>query len=420
MKIQRTIPPVAAPIDLKCLFHGLKGILSGRKYLSELGNEIREYFDVRHVFLVSSGKAALTIAFSALKSLAHCKDEVIVPAYTCFSVPSAIVRAGLKVIPCDMDSATFDFDYDRLEKIINANTLCIVSTHLFGIPADMDRIRGICRKRSLFVIDDAAQAMGGFYKGKKLGTLGDIGIFSLGRGKNVTCGSGGFIVTDSKLIARAIGIVYSSLEVPTRKESILEYLGFVALSLFIHPVLYWFPSGLSALKLGETFFYKDFPVKKMAGVNAALMTGWQRRLKYSNLFRRRNARYLAKALDIPALNNSSAYLLRLPLMTADMASRDAIYYLSKKTGTGISRMYPTPINEIGDIKDGLSEESYPQAKGISERLVTLPTHHLLTKKDRKAICDLISSVLCRDKTTACEYDGSMHETHFCVKEPKLS
>src|SRR5208283_2741797 len=135
MRIRRVIPPTAAPVDLQSLLFGLMGVGSGTRYLKRLENEIKDYFKVKHVFLFSSGKAALAIALRALKSMTPWKDEVIIPAYTCYSVPSAIIRAGLKIALCDLDPSCLDFDYDQLEKTINDKTLCIVPTHLFGIPA---------------------------------------------------------------------------------------------------------------------------------------------------------------------------------------------------------------------------------------------------------------------------------------------
>jgi perosamine synthetase len=152
MKIRRTIPPAAAMIGFRDLLCGMAGFLFGGKYLRDLEAGLKRYFGVRHIFLVSSGKAALTIILKALQSLSPKKREVLIPAYTCYSVPSAIVKAGLKVSLCDMNSATLDFDHALLADAINDTTLCIVPTHLFGIPADVERVKGMCRNRGIFVV----------------------------------------------------------------------------------------------------------------------------------------------------------------------------------------------------------------------------------------------------------------------------
>jgi len=110
------------------ILHGLAGVLYGKRYLNRLSEEFKDYFGVGSVFFVSSGRAALYLILQALKSLSP-KQQVVIPAYTCFSVPSAIVKAGLKVTLCDVDPETFDFDRNQLEKTIGQDTLCVIPTH---------------------------------------------------------------------------------------------------------------------------------------------------------------------------------------------------------------------------------------------------------------------------------------------------
>ncbi len=385
MRIRRVIPPAAAPVDLKSLFCGLIGTVYGTGYLKRLENEIKEYFKVKHVFLVSSGKAALAITLRALKTLTPGKDEVIIPAYTCYSVPSAIMRAGLKISPCDIDPSSLDFDYDQLEKTINDNTLCVVPTHLFGIPADMDTISSICRERSVFIVEDAAQAMGGTYKNKRLGTIGDVGLFSLGRGKNVTCGAGGIIITNSERIAYVIREASGSLMKPSLIGSIIEFLRVATQNILINPYLYWLPSGLPFLKLGETIFNKDFPEMGFSGMKAGLMRNWRKRLEKSNSIRKKNGEQLGKLLGLDRGKKESFPLLRLPVITKNNEERDIMYALSRFYGTGFSKMYPAPVHKIEEIMEQFTGKRFPVAEAISGRVLTVPTHELLSKKDGEKI-----------------------------------
>src|SRR5262249_7867001 len=115
MRVQRTIPPTAAPVQLRDILHGLAGLFFSERYFQKLEFEIKEYFGVKYVFFVSSGKCALTLILKALRDISHRKD-VIIPSYTCFSVPSAILKAGLDILLCDIENTTFDFDYDCLNK----------------------------------------------------------------------------------------------------------------------------------------------------------------------------------------------------------------------------------------------------------------------------------------------------------------
>lgn len=386
------LPPAAAPIPARCLLHGFLGLLAGERVLEQREAELRQYFGVKHVFLLSSGKAALTVILRSLKRLCPDRDEVLIPAYTCFSVPSAIVKAGLKVAICDIDPATFDFDDCLLEGAINNKTLCVVPDHLFGIPANMDRIIVLCRAKGVLIVEDASQAMGGRYRNQWLGTLGDVGFFSLGRGKNLTCGSGGIIITNSVSIAGRISEEYKCIEYPSLIETLKEYLKVVLLTLFIRPSLYWFPAGLPFLKLGETIFYRDFPIKRLSGMHAELLGNWQSRLSELNEVRRKSAIWFCNDLNLKKWNNRIPLYLRLPIIMQSRQLRDKILSLSQQKGLGVSTMYPTPINEIEEIKEFFIGTIFPMAKMVSERLMTIPTHPFVKQRDYEKITFLFNKL----------------------------
>jgi perosamine synthetase len=398
MRIRRTIPPTAAPVKPIDLVHGLIGLFRRGKRLEKLEENIKEYFKVRHVFCVSSGKAALMLILSALRDVSG-RRQVIIPAYTCFSVPSAIVKAGLEIVLCDIDSGTFDFNYTDLENAITNDTLCVVATHLFGIPADLERIEKLCRERKVFVVEDAAQAMGGQYKGRLLGTISDVSFYSLGRGKNITCGSGGIIVTNDDSIAAALMRQYVALEEPLFKEDVKNWLQTVLMSLFIQPPFYWFPAGMPLLKLGQTFFYKDFPIKKLSSGKAALLQNWQERLTESNRIRTQTATFFCERIPQNTRRADIPYL-RFPLLMDDRQMRDSIYTRSQQYGLGLSLMYPTPVNEIEELKTSFYGQVFPVAKRVAETVVTLPTHYLLSETDKQTICGLFTDSLASDSLTA--------------------
>jgi len=98
--------------------------------------EIQKHFGVTYACLVSSGTAALTMALIALRDLSE-RTDVIIPAFTCYSVPAAVLTAGLRPVLCDVEPSTFDFDYAQLATTLTDNTLSVVAHHLFGVPADI-------------------------------------------------------------------------------------------------------------------------------------------------------------------------------------------------------------------------------------------------------------------------------------------
>jgi perosamine synthetase len=395
MKIHRTIPPAAAPLKAADIIHGLGGFLNPRKYRNNLEQELRDYFQVKHVFPVSSGKAALTIILLALKALSPKKRQVLMPAYTCFSVPSAVVRSGLEVALCDMDVDTYDYNHHLLQHAVGPDTLCVISGNLFGIPSDIDRIVDVCRDKGIYVVEDAAQAMGcKNEKNRFIGTIADVGFYSLGRGKNITCGSGGIIITNSDVIASSVNTLYNQLTEPRFLENIQEFLKAILLGLFIRPSLYWFPAGLPFLKLGETFFYRDFPVERLSGMKAGMLKNWRRRLEEYNRKRKENTDFYRGVLQLESRSGlkSATALLRLPMMADNREMRDTIIASSYKKGLGISRMYPTPINCIEEIRNNFSGQEYPTARMLSECLFTVPIHPLLKERDRRTICELLGQL----------------------------
>src|SRR6056297_3542573 len=126
MRIGRTLPPAASPIGWHSLVCGLAGLLSGGAAKERFRDELRGYFAVRHCVMVSSGKAALTLILKSLHQLYPDRDEVLIPAYTCYSVPSAIVRAGLKVRLCDLAPDKLDFNHEQLRPLLdNSKLLCV-------------------------------------------------------------------------------------------------------------------------------------------------------------------------------------------------------------------------------------------------------------------------------------------------------
>ncbi len=400
MKVQRMVPPAAAPLKIRDLVQGLRGLLEPEKIRKNLKQELRDYFNVKHVFLVSSGKAALAMILLALKSLSPDRRQVLIPAYTCFSVPSAIVKAGLDVALCDMDPDHFDYNYKLLPDAVGMNTLCVVAGNLFGVPSDTSRIVDICKGKGIYVVEDAAQAMGGTRQNRLIGTIGDVGFFSLGRGKNITCGSGGIIVTNSDVIAAALDALYAQLPEPGFLENGGEFLKAIILALFIRPSLYWFPAGLPFLKLGETFFYRDFPVQRLSGMKAGMLKHWRRRLEEYNRARKANAEYYCKTLQ-KGINLqpesrreliAADALLRFPILADSREIRDDVISSLSKRGFGVSRMYPAPIHRIEEIKSAFSGQEYPAAQRLSDRLFTVPVHPLVSKRERSALCEELNGL----------------------------
>ncbi len=316
------------------------------------------------------------------------RAKVILPAYTCYSVPSAIVKAGLIPVPCDIARGTLDYDYARLQPMLGRDVLCALSVHLFGIPSDTHRLRNLCKPEGVFVVEDAAQAMGVQAGGEWLGTRADVGFFSLGRGKNITCGSGGIILTnDADISKRLAALVTAHAESIAADVRTLVELG--AMSMFISPRLYWFPAGIPALRLGETIFHPEFPIHALSDLQANLLEGWPARLAELNAVRRETGAFYRRSVAAAAGCEADVPYLRFPLIVGERAVRDRILQEGKELG--ISAMYPGSVGAIPEIRGLLSQHRFSEAERVATSLVTLPTHPLLTERDRRKICDLLNA-----------------------------
>jgi perosamine synthetase len=233
--------------------------------------------------------------------------------------------------------------------------------------------------------------MGVKSNGRALGTLGDVGIFSLGRGKNITCGSGGIVVTKSERIAEAIGREWRRLESPSVAEGLKGFAQLFLMTIFIRPGLYWIPAALPFLRLGQTIFPKDVTLKRLSGMHAGLLRNWRSRLRQSNRTRSRTATYFSERLSLTLADGPSHPYVRLPLFAATPRDRDRIHSLSEQRGLGLSLAYPTPINEIPEISRMFEGKHFPSARRVAEHILTIPTHHWLSEQDKRAIAECIET-----------------------------
>jgi dTDP-4-amino-4,6-dideoxygalactose transaminase len=174
--------------------------------VAQLEEQVARYCQAKHCVGVTSGSDALLIALMALD--VGPGDEVITTPYTFFATVGAIVRLGAKPVFVDIDPATFNIDAARIESKVTPRTKCIIPVHLFGQCADMDPIMAVAKKHGLSVIEDAAQAIGSEYRGRRAGSMGDVGCFSFFPSKNLGCfGDGGAVTTNDPALAERLSLL---------------------------------------------------------------------------------------------------------------------------------------------------------------------------------------------------------------------
>ena len=165
------------------------------KYVLSFEEAACKFYGKNYALAVNSGTGALATAMMALGIGPGC--EVIIPSFMWIATASTVVHQNAIPVICEIDNS-FCMDPEDLEKKITTRTKLILPVHIAGAPCNMDAIMDIAKRHSIHVLEDVAQANGGSFRGSKLGTFGDIGIFSLQTNKNITAGEGGLIITDDK------------------------------------------------------------------------------------------------------------------------------------------------------------------------------------------------------------------------------
>ncbi|HDK7155689.1 TPA: LegC family aminotransferase [Clostridium botulinum] len=187
-------------------------------YVNKFEYDFQKYINSKKAVVTMNGTAALELAFRTLGI--GVGDEVIVSSLTFISPVNTITYVGAEPVFVDVCRDTWVMDADKVEEMITPKTKAILPVHIYGHPADMDKIMKIAKKYNLYVIEDATESLGSLYKGKAVGTVGDIGCYSFNGNKLITTGAGGMLVTnDEKLGEKA---KYLS----TQTKTVLENGGF--------------------------------------------------------------------------------------------------------------------------------------------------------------------------------------------------
>jgi len=398
----RLIPPAGIPVSFSDIIKVVWSRYSSLDKKSVFPDIVKNISRSKHCWFVNSGRAANFIILKSLRELsANAKNEVVIPAYTCFSVPASIAKAGLKIRLAEINPETLDYDYEILGKADFSKTLTILPVNLFGIVSDWTRLRQIAKNKNVYLIDDSAQTLGMTYSGIKCGSLGDVGFFSFGRGKNLTTYSGGAIVTNDDKIAACINSnIRGLLSMGVFKELIV--LGeFIFYATMMRPWLYWIPDRLPFLGLGKTEYDEGFSVESLSRLQLAI--GPVIYNKFDKIVQTRTDNSSKLAMKISALGNyiipgwragANIPYIRLPILARNEVTRNKVIDKLRDMGIGASGMYPSTIREIPSVKKLLvnPDDNFPGAENVSRCLFTLPTHAYLKARDIENIIRCLKEV----------------------------
>ena len=356
-----------------------KWLTSGDKTI-EFENRFAEYLGLEVAgCAVSSGTAALHISLLACGIKAG--DEVIIPALTFVADINVVLMTGAVPVLADIKSSTdWNIDPEDVEKKITSKTKAVIAVHYAGWPCDMDELTEVCNHHDLWLIEDAAHAPGAVYKGKKCGTIGDMGCFSFFSNKNLSTGEGGMItsrqnrhISNARLL-RSHGMTRSTME--RYKGGSLSY------DVIIPGLNYRIDELKSALGMVQ--------LKKLDRNNSKRLSLVHDYVKHLSPIEKMTIPWK----NFPGDRQGSGHIF--PIMLSEAMNRNELMDFLKKNGIQTSIHYPG-FNEFSCFRNMF--KSFPEiAATVSSKMVTLPLYPGLSKENTEFICTKIAEFLDQRKT----------------------
>lgn len=377
-------------IDLKAQYESLAdklneatlGILSSANYIMgktvlDFEKEFANYIGVKHAISVGNGTDALVLALKAM-GIGN-GDEVITTPFTFFATAEAISAVGATPIFVDVDKETFNIDTTKIEEKITSKTKAIMPVHIFGQSADMDEINEIAKKHNLMVIEDACQAIGGKYKGRNIGSLGDVACFSFFPTKNLGCaGDGGMIVTDNDeiaIIARALR-THGSGENGQKAYNLLNNIE---------------EEVQKAEGANDTVYnplkYYNYLIgfnTRLDAIQAAILNVKIKEIDNWNAKRREIVKVYNEALQnndlvTPVAKDYNEHVYHMYILQSE--NREEVIEKLKEAGIATGVYYPVPLHLQKVYKNlGYKEGDMPVAEYLSHRTFAIPVYPELTEE----------------------------------------
>lgn len=347
------------------------GKLSGNgNYTKKCHSFFENKYGFSKVLLTTSGTDALEMA--ALLIDAKEGDEIIVPSYTFVSSALAFTRQGARIVFADSEANTPNLDVSKLEALLTPRTKAIVPVHYGGVAVDMDPLLQIAKKHNLFVIEDAAQAIDSYYKGKSLGSLGDLGCFSFHDTKNITAGEGGMLVINNPDFFKRAEILW---EKGTNRSEFFR--GEVNKYGWVDTGSSFLPSELNAALLFSQ-------LEKIEEIQKKRLHIWNTYYKGLKSLDEENLVHIQK---IPKYATNNAHMFYMVCNTPEERTQ-LIEYLKKDGIHAVFHYLSLHKSKYAQEHD-LDKANLPMSDYYTERLVRLPMYYSMSDEDVNRVIALI-------------------------------
>lgn len=353
------------------------------KYQSIFSN----FIGVKYAYSFASGRMALYSILMALDIGEN--DEIILPAYTCVVVPNSILYAKAKPVYVDIELNTFNIDPNRIIEKITPNTKAIYAQHTFGLPCNMNLIIKIAKQYKLYVIEDAAHALGAKYNDRMVGSLGDVSFFSTDHTKTINTHTGGIALTNNSEIAKKILLIQSNSNFLSTYNILKIIFTFITEYILYQPFLnYFFNIILKVFsKLNFFFFFHDENIttlpenycytSKLSSVQAAIGISQLNNI-YKNLqWRKDISQNISQILsnEIFPYNEDASYL-RCSFLTKN---REIFinYFPTFKLDIWFTTIFHGRLNDFNLLY--YHNGTCPNAEFVANHIVNFPTHLKINK-----------------------------------------
>lgn len=371
LELTRTQLPVFSPLTAQAVWAG-----AGWSSPSGLLERILAHTGATAALLADSGTSALRAAI-ATAALRRPGRPVALPGYGCFDLITAARGAGVRILLYDVDPATLQPDRGSLSIVLAEEPSAVVFVHHYGVPVRITDWADDVHRAGALVIEDAAQGVGARVDGLAVGTAGDVGILSFGRGKGITAGGGGALLFGTRSPLRSS---LKELVGPPSPWSAIFVAKLAAQWLLGRPSLYGVPSRLPFLGLGETRYRSPEPVRAMTPQMARVLAITLSLAAGETAARQRNADAIISRLSanaaarVPALSpGAEAGWLRLPFRAEGASAGDRL---------GCVRGYPISLRNLPECRVVLEgNPRTPGADNLAKALWTVPVHSQLTDRD---------------------------------------
>jgi dTDP-4-amino-4,6-dideoxygalactose transaminase len=390
----REVPPTAGlPLQWRDL--------DPRRSSASLEASLAAFLEVPSVQLECSGTAALIIALTTLKASSS-RRSVIVPAYTCPLVALAVLHCGLTPVLCDLAPGTFDFCAETLERLCNTDVLAIIATHLGGLVCDLDTVMTIAQRHGALVIEDAAQSLGAWWRGRKAGTIGDIGFFSLAAGKGLTLYEGGVLVARDAVMRDALAGTSAALAPYRRLMEWRRTLQLIGYAFFYRPGLLRLAYGLPlrrALRrkrliaaVGDDFsstipLHRVGSLRRKVGARAiARLPAFLETVAAQATSRRKQLQVLP---GISVIDDSGGARGTWPFFMVLMPTteaRDLALEQLWTSGAGVTRLFIHALPDYPYLQTQLAGGDVRNARDFAARMLTISNSPWLSDADFQRIC----------------------------------